>query len=255
MKIKPLFDLTGRTALITGSSQGIGRAIAFALAEHGAKVLIHCRDEVDQAQEVATEIREMGAEAGVIFYDLGLEDAGPQIAAEAKRLFGPTHILVLNASYQIRKKWEEVTSDEFSQQVNINLRSSLQLIQHLVGGMAEGKWGRILTIGSVQQAKPHPQMPVYAATKAAQVNLVKNLAQQLAGQGITVNNLAPGVIMTPRNEEALSDPAYRLQVAARIPVGFFGEPYDCAALALLLCSDAGRYITGADMPVDGGMSG
>jgi NAD(P)-dependent dehydrogenase (short-subunit alcohol dehydrogenase family) len=115
------------------------------------------------------------------------------------------------------------------------------------------RWGRILTIGSVQQVRPHPAMLVYSATKSALVNLVRNLAPQLAPDGITVNNLAPGAIVTGRNEQVLADETYRRQVLAKIPAGYIGEPGDCAGLAVLLCSEAGRYITGQDLFVDGGM--
>ena len=115
-------------------------------------------------------------------------------------------------------------------------------------------WGRIITIGSVQEAKPHPDMLVYSATKAAQTNMVKSLALQLAKDGITVNNVAPGVIYTDRNMEALADPVYAKKVMDSIPVGFYGEPEDCAGIVELLCSDKGRYITGQSIYVDGGKS-
>ena len=114
-------------------------------------------------------------------------------------------------------------------------------------------WGRIVTLGSVQQVRLHPEMIVYAATKAAQANMVRNLARQFAASGVTVNNLAPGVFATDRNADALADPDYRSKVLAAIPAGIIAEPVDIAGAALLLCSDAGRYLTGADIPVDGGL--
>ena len=120
--------------------------------------------------------------------------------------------------------------------------------------MRAQKWGRIVTVGSVQQNRPNTAMIVYAASKSAQLNMVRTLAVQLSAEGITVNNLAPGCIETIRNVEALSDPAYRKKIENVIPVGFIGQPDDLAGAALLLCSDAGRYITGADFLVDGGMS-
>ena len=114
--------------------------------------------------------------------------------------------------------------------------------------------GRIVTVGSVQEAKPHPDMLIYSASKAAQTNMVKSLSLQLAPFGITVNNMAPGVIYTDRNVEALSDPEYAKKVTASIPVGFYGTPNDCAGTVSLLCSDEGRYITGQSIYVDGGKS-
>ena len=120
--------------------------------------------------------------------------------------------------------------------------------------MKQQHWGRIVTIGSVQEAKPHPDMLIYSASKAAQSNMVHSLSLQLAVDGITVNNVAPGVIYTDRNVEALSDPEYAKKVTASIPVGFYGEPEDCAGIVSLLCSEEGRYITGQNIYVDGGKS-
>ena len=120
--------------------------------------------------------------------------------------------------------------------------------------MKAQKWGRIVTIGSVQERKPNPDMLVYSASKAAQTNMAQSLAQQLAADGITVNNVAPGVIFTARNVEALSDPTYAAEVTVSIPAGFYGEPRDCAGVVRLLLSDAARYITGQSIYVDGGKS-
>ena len=120
--------------------------------------------------------------------------------------------------------------------------------------MKEQKWGRIVTIGSVQEAKPHPDMLVYSASKAAQTKMAQSLALQLAEDGITVNNVAPGVIYTDRNVEALSDENYAKQVTDSIPVGFYGDPEDCVGMVRLLCSEEGRYITGQSIYVDGGQS-
>ena len=112
----------------------------------------------------------------------------------------------------------------------------------------------MLAIGSVQEVKPHPQMAVYAGTKHAQMSLVHNIARQVARSGVTVNNLSPGVFDTDRNAESLAIPGTRERVASMVPVGFIAMPEDCAGTAVLLCSNAGRYITGADIRVDGGMS-
>lgn len=130
----------------------------------------------------------------------------------------------------------------------------MMLIQAVAPYMKKQKWGRIITIGSVQEAKPHPDMLIYSASKAAQTNMMQSLSLQLAKDGITVNNVAPGVIYTDRNVEALSDPEYAKKVTDSIPVGFYGEPEDCAGIVSLLCSDEGRYITGQNIFVDGGKS-
>ena len=244
-----MFDLTGKTALVTGSSRGIGRAIALCLAEAGADVVVHCTGRPEKAQEVVDAIRAMGRKAWFIQKNLMDEDCAEYIFS---RLEQPLGILVLNASIQYRKAWEQITAQDFAEQINVNLRASMLLIQKAVPHMREQHWGRIVTVGSVQEAKPHPDMLVYSASKAGQRMMAQSLAGQLAKDGITVNNMAPGVIATDRNVEALSDPVYARQVADSIPVGFYGEPKDCAGAVLLLCSDEGRYITGQSLYVDGG---
>ena len=244
-----MFDLTGKTALVTGSSRGIGRAVALCLAEAGADVVVHCTGRPEKAQEVVDAIRAMGRKAWFIQKNLMDEDCAEYIFS---RLEQPLDILVLNASIQYRKAWEQITAQDFAEQINVNLRASMLLIQKAVPHMREQHWGRIVTVGSVQEAKPHPDMLVYSASKAGQRMMAQSLAGQLAKDGITVNNMAPGVIATDRNVEALSDPAYAKQVADSIPCGFYGEPKDCAGAVLLLCSDEGRYITGQSLYVDGG---
>lgn len=244
-----MFDLTGKTALVTGSSRGIGRAVALCLAEAGADVVVHCTGRPEKAQEVVDAIRAMGRKAWFIQKNLMDEDCAEYIFS---RLEQPLDILVLNASIQYRKAWEQITAQDFAEQMNVNLRASMLLIQKAVPHMREQHWGRIVTVGSVQEAKPHPDMLVYSASKAGQRMMAQSLAGQLAKDGITVNNMAPGVIATDRNVEALSDPAYARQVSDSIPVGFYGEPKDCAGAVLLLCSDEGRYITGQSLYVDGG---
>ena len=244
-----MFDLTGKTALVTGSSRGIGRAVALCLAEAGADVVVHCTGRPEKAQEVVDAIRAMGRKAWFIQKNLMDEDCAEYIIY---RLEQPLDILVLNASIQYRKAWEQITAQDFAEQMNVNLRASMLLIQKAVPHMREQHWGRIVTVGSVQEAKPHPDMLVYSASKAGQRMMAQSLAGQLAKDGITVNNMAPGVIATDRNVEALSDPVYARQVADSIPCGFYGEPQDCAGAVLLLCSEEGRYITGQSLYVDGG---
>ena len=246
-----MFDLTGKRALVTGSTQGIGFAIAECLAKQGADVFVHGSTSVEKCEKAAQRIREGGAKVkGIAVADLSKPDG-------AEKLFeavgGEIDILVLNASIQFRRKWNEITPEEMEIQLQTNFKSSLRLIQLCEPHMEEKGWGRVVTIGSVQQYKPHKDMAVYASSKAAQMNLVTNLAKQLAPLGITINNLSPGVIATPRNADALADPVYSKQVYAGIPAGFAGKAEDCAGAALLLCSDEGRYITGIDLTVDGGM--
>lgn len=239
-----------KTAFITGSSRGIGKAIAIRLAADGFRVILHGVSESNHIKNLKNEIEENGGVTEIATADLCDIEA-------TKKLFevvANADVLVLNASLQYRTPWQEITTDACYEQLNCNFVSSIMLIQAAVPHMKQSGWGRIITVGSVQEAKPHPDMLVYSASKAAQTNMMQSLSLQLARYGITVNNVAPGVIYTDRNIEALSDPEYAKKVTDSIPVGFYGEPKDCAGIISLLCSDEGRYITGQSIYVDGGKS-
>jgi NAD(P)-dependent dehydrogenase (short-subunit alcohol dehydrogenase family) len=160
----------------------------------------------------------------------------------------------LNASIELLEDYDVISEEHFERQITINLRAPLQLLQTLVPVMKMRGWGRVLTIGSIQQNKPHPQMLIYAGSKSAQLNWVRSLARQVGSSGVTINNLAPGTIWTARNDSRMSDPDHRRAMEARIPAGRLGKPEDLVGAALLLCSEAGSYINGADLFVDGGLN-
>lgn len=239
-----------KRALVTGSSRGIGRAIAVQLAKDGYEVIVHCAGNTEKAEETKEIILANGGNATVLQADL----CNTEETSELAEKMGNIDVLVLNASVQYKKPWREITTEDWRDQLNCNFVSSLLLIKAAVENMKEKAWGRIVTVGSVQETKPHPDMLVYSASKAAQTNMAKSLSLQLAKFGITVNNIAPGVIYTDRNVEALSDKEYAKKVTGSIPVGFYGTPEDCAATVSLLCSDKGRYITGQSIYIDGGKS-
>ncbi|MBN8526977.1 MAG: SDR family oxidoreductase [Planctomycetes bacterium] len=248
------FSLAGRTALVTGSSRGIGAAMARAFAEAGADVAVHCAGRTDEAEKVAAQVRAAGRKAAVVQADLGAADGARRCWDGAIAGLGRVDILVLNASIQLPRPWLEATMEDFDRQMTVNVRASYELLRLAAPAMCDRGWGRILTIGSVQEAKPNPAMLVYAATKSAQSAMMRALAKQLAPQGVTINGLAPGVIDTDRTRERIVDDEYRRTVMSWIPTGRIGEPEDCVGAALLLCSDAGSYITGHNIFVDGGMS-
>ena len=248
------FRLTGRTALVTGARREIGRAIALALAGAGARLAIHhagTAEEAADADAVVQEIEKDGGAARAFGQDFALDDAGHRLAA-AVTAWSPVDILVLNASIELPEAYQGITRERFDKQVSVNLRSPLELLQALVPPMGARGWGRVVTIGSVQQVRPHAQMMVYAGTKAAQLNWSWNLARQFGGQGVTVNNLAPGAILTARNRAQMATEGEAL--VQRIPAGRLGKPDDLAGAALLLCSEAGAYINGVNLYVDGGRS-
>ena len=237
-----------KTALVTGSSRGIGRAVAIELAKNGYKVIVHGARTIEKAEETKQIIEQNGGVAIVEMADLcNVEET----KALAERI-GKVDILVLNASLQYDTYLEDISADDMLSHYTCNAVSSLLLVQHFVPFMKEQKWGRIVTVGSVNEKKPIPKLMAYSMSKAAQTNMALSLASQLAEYGITVNNVAPGVIYTDRNVDALSNPEYAQKVTNSIPVGFYGEPRDCVGIVSLLCSNESRYITGQNIFIDGG---
>ena len=248
----PSFGLDGRAALITGASRGIGRAIAIGLAGQGARILLHYHQDRAAAERVAEVIAGNGGKSVLLQADLGAEDAGAKLA-EAAFAISPLDILVINAAIQERRPLERVDRPLFARHVDTNVWSALQLLQAVLPSMAERGWGRILGVGSVQQWRPNPNLLVYAGLKSALSTMLRSLAKVYAARGVTINTLAPGLIDTDRSADLKQDPALYQSILDRIPMGAAGEAEDCVGAALLLCSNAGRYITGVDLLVDGGM--
>jgi NAD(P)-dependent dehydrogenase (short-subunit alcohol dehydrogenase family) len=241
-----MFDLTGKRALVTGSTQGIGLAIARALAAHGASVFIHGSRDIDRCANIAREIPGSTPVSANLLY--------PEEIEGLYQKTGDVDILVLNASIQYKRGWDEFSLEEYEAQMNCNVRASYLLMRAYAEGMKKRGWGRIVTLGSVNQYNQHPELSIYGATKVAQFKMVKNFAASLAPYGITVNNIAPGAIETPRNEAICSDSEKRRAVESKIPCGRFGTPEDITPALLLLCSQEGAYITGSEIVIDGGMS-
>ena len=235
-----------KTALVTGSTQGIGKAIAVRLVKSGFQVIVHCSGDIEKAERVKNEI---GAHKAVVG---DLSDM--RQVAEIKEKTGPVDVLVLNASVQFKQKWQDISDNEIEKQLNVNVVSTLKLMQAYYPDMKEKGFGRIITIGSVNQYRQHPELSFYAATKCAVMSLVKNIAKEVAPFGVTVNNVSPGAIATPRNANLYNDEAARRKVEAQIPVGRFGKAEECAGIVAFLTSEDGEYITSADIKVDGGMS-
>ena len=229
--IREKFNLKGRTALVTGSTRGIGKAIGDAFEEYGAKVIRHNTKVCDLADPKAID---------AFFDKLEAEGSMPDI-------------LVCNASIQAKIPWTEFPLDEAQKEMQVNFFATLRMFQRCYPKMKAQKWGRLITVGSVNESRPHPDMCVYAATKSAQENLVRGIGRQLAPEGITVNNLCPGVFFTDRNRECLGNPEYAKKVTNASPMHDYAMPEDAAGTALLLASDAGRYITGATIMIDGGL--
>lgn len=234
-----------KTALVTGSTQGIGRAIAEGFVREGYRVIVHCSSDIEKAERVKSEI---GAALAVT---CDLSDM-KQVGA-IKEKTGAVDILVLNASVQYKQKWLDISDEEIEKQLCVNIVSTLKLMQTYYPDMQQNRFGRIITIGSVNQHRCHPELSFYAATKCAVMRLVSNIAKEVAPFGVTVNNVSPGAIVTPRNAGVYQDPSARTKAESVIPMGRFGTPEECAGIVLLLAGEEGRYITGEDIGVDGGM--
>lgn len=240
-----MFDLTGKTALVTGSTQGIGFEIACILAKQGAKVFVSGAESIEKCIKACNEIpNSVPVRANLLL---------PEEIDKLYEETGDVDILVLNASIQYKRKWDEFTLEEYDIQMNCNVKSSYLLIKKYARGMKNKGWGRIVAIGSVNQYNQHPELSIYGVTKVAQMKMVENFAPQLAPYGVTINNVAPGAIDTPRNAASFEDAEFKQKVVDSIPCGYIGQPKDISPAVLLLCSEEGRYITGSEIIIDGGM--
>ena len=244
--------LAGRVALVTGAARGIGLAIATALAEAGARVILHDRDRAATDRAVG-ELGTQGFTAAGLIHDLADPAAPERMQAELAAAGADPDMLILCASVEILEGWDQISEAALALQSEINLHATVRLIQAFLPGMIARGFGRIVAIGSVQEARPNPSHFYYAATKAAQTSMILNLARTLREGGITCNVIKPGAILTDRNRAVLADPAHGAAVLERIPLRRLGAPQDCVGAAVLLCSPEGAYINGAEIAVDGGL--
>lgn len=259
-RIARRFSLHGRRALVTGGSLSIGRAIVRAFADAGADLAIHHAAVADTAlgeegaeAQLARELDALGVRHVLIDADFAIPGEARRAVERAVRGLGGVDVLVVCASVQQREAFADIGADLRERQTQINFHATVELLQATIPGMRERRWGRILTIGSVNQTRPDAELAIYAALKSAQHNLAINLARQLAADGITVNNLSPGLVATSRNKWRRTD-AQQWQAiqAAANPMGRAADPEEMTGAALLLCSDAGSFITGANLEATGG---
>jgi NAD(P)-dependent dehydrogenase (short-subunit alcohol dehydrogenase family) len=259
-RIAARFSMAGRRALVTGGSLSIGREIALAFAEAGADVAVHFSRAADAAfghpdaaEETVAELKARGSKAAAIEADFSRRSEASRSVAEARTALSGLDVLVVCASIQYRVPFHEMTDEQIESQIQVNFRATLELLRAALPPMKENGFGRVLTIGSINQTAPESVLSVYAALKSAQHNLAINLARDYAPYGVTVNNLSPGLIATERNRWRRQDAAaWRSIEEASCPMGRAGRSSEIAGAALLLCSEAGSYITGADLQVTGG---
>lgn len=250
-------DLSGRTAYVTGGSRGIAAAIATALARNGARVAFNFSPEADaaagKAQAAEQLLAELGAEGSAIPADMSDPAAARAAAEAALDRLGQTDILVLSASVQVHRPILEMSMDDIDRQLRMNIAANIATLQAVVPRMRRNGYGRIISIGSVQEQAPSQEMPVYSMTKSALENLVRNLAVDNAPHGITANNIAPGLIETDRNAFRRADMAgWNRLVRNANPMGRAGQPENVVGAALFLASEAASFVTGTTIHVTGG---
>ncbi|WAZ26074.1 SDR family oxidoreductase [Streptomyces cinnabarinus] len=251
--LSELFSLSGRVALVTGGSSGIGRAIAGALARAGASVVVVARKEAELAATVA-ELTADGCRAAWVSADLSTRDGVRAAAEEAAEAFGEPDILVNSAGINLRPPMAELDEDVWDTTMTVNLEAPYLLGQRFGPGMAERGFGRIIHITSQQAHRAFVQSGAYGVSKGALESLARSQAEAWSPHGVTCNTLVPGFVMTPLNARLSSDPEKVAALAARTMVGRNGLAEDFAGAAVFLASGASAYVTGQSLFVDGGFS-
>ncbi len=246
-----LFDLTGRVALVTGGSRGLGKAMATIFAEAGAAVVVSSRHE-DELQAAAAEIRDkMAARVEYIVADMTRREDVQRLADTAVHLMGKIDILVNNAGGNLPQAIDQIRDEDWDRLVELNLTSCMALTRALAPGMKERRWGRVIHISSIMGLASTAGRNVYSATKAALLGLARASALDLGAFNITVNCIAPGPFATEMPMSILS-PEQQAALAARTALNRWARPEELVGPALLLASEAGSYITGTVLVVDGG---
>ena len=243
-----MFDLTGKSALVTGASGGIGADIARAL--HGAGALVALSGtRVEPLEALAAEL---GARTYVLPCNLSDAEAVEALSKQAVETMGAMDILVNNAGITRDNLFMRMSDEEWAQVLEVNLTSTMRLCRGALRGMMKSRWGRIINISSIVGATGNPGQGNYAAAKAGTVGMSKSLAYEVASRGVTVNCVAPGFIATPMTDKLNEDQKAAINV--KIPAGRMGTPEEIAAAVLYLASNEAGYVTGATLHVNGGMA-
>ncbi len=247
------FRLDGKTALVTGASSGIGRAIAEALAAAHAKVVLCARREA-ALDEARAAIVAAGGEAAIAIGDVALRESLASLAEASAKPFGPIDIVVHAAGLNHRQTAADVTDAAWDEQIEVMLSAPFFLSRHLVPGMKAKQWGRILNIGSLQSYRAFPNGSAYGAAKGGIVQLTRAMAEAWSRFGINCNAIAPGFFPTALTAPVFDDPARVKELAERTAIGRNGELADLQGTAVFLCSPASDYVTGQTLAVDGGFT-
>ncbi len=243
--------LEHKTALVTGASRGIGRAIALALAEDGADVAVNYSGSAEQAQETVRQILKMGRRAIAIQGDVSKEEDCIRMFAQTEEALGPVNILVNNAGITRDGLAVRMSGEDFEKVLDVNLKGAFYCMKLAAKGMMKQRYGRIISISSISGVKGNPGQINYCAAKAGIIGMTKSLARELAGGGMTVTAIAHGDLAS--DLPAGLPEKVKESALAQIPLGRMGKPEDIAYAAAFLASDRASYLTGQVLLVDGGM--
>jgi glucose 1-dehydrogenase len=246
--------LEGRHALVTGSDQGIGQAIAIRLAEEGADVVVNFRKNRDGAEETHGKIQALGRRSAVVQADVGKAEEIGRLMDDSVAALGSIDILVNNAGMEKNASFVDVTEADYRAVIDVNMTGPFFCTQAFARHRVKaGGSGKVINISSVHEELPFPHFTPYCMSKGGLKMMMRNLSIELAPLGITINNVAPGAIRTPINERLLNDPKLLEPLLNNIPLRRLGLPSDVAGLVAFLASADADYITGATMIVDGGL--
>jgi NAD(P)-dependent dehydrogenase (short-subunit alcohol dehydrogenase family) len=244
-------DLTGRIALITGASRGLGEAMAVALAAAGASIALVARD-VERLQKVKATITAAGGRAEIFTADVTDEQDVAVLSEAVQKALGPVDILINNAGTNIRKKITDFSLAEFRSVIDSSLIGTFLMSRALLPHMSGRGYGRILNMTSILSHVSLPERTAYSSAKSALLGFTRALALEVAADGITVNGISPGPFGTDMNAAVINNPDANRQFLANLPVGRWGKVQEIGALACYLCSEAAGFITGTDILIDGG---
>jgi len=243
--------LSGRIAVVTGASKGIGKAIAISLASEGAKVILVSRDR-SQLEEAAAEITGTGGDAAVFPADITSEEQVRALERDVLARFGQVNILVNNAGINVRKPVDEFTLADWRLVMDTNVTGAFLMCRSFVPAMKGRGYGRILNLTSMMAHVSLPLRMAYSTSKSALLGMTRALALELAPEGVTVNGISPGPVATEMNRPLMENPELGAQLLNNVPLGRWCKVEEIGALAAFLCSEEGGFVTGTDILMDGG---